>query len=126
MALLATLCFAGPSVLDLEPDRQRLSASLAAPGAEFLLGAALARAVLAHPLFLVCDEPSSQLDLVVQTDVLDLVAEFAREDGVGVLLIAHDPAILRRYAHRAFRLLAGGQLVELPDGAEIGLARASA
>jgi len=77
---------------------------------------ALARAVLAHPLFLVCDEPSSQLDYVVQADVLDLVAEISREDGVAVLLISHDPSILRRYAHRSFRLAGSGRLMRLPEG----------
>ncbi|MEV0081670.1 ATP-binding cassette domain-containing protein [Saccharopolyspora sp. NPDC050642] len=56
--------------------------------------AALARALLARPAALICDEITSGQDLINQAELLDLLAEAARTTAVGLVLISHDlPAI---------------------------------
>ncbi|WP_268951832.1 ATP-binding cassette domain-containing protein [Saccharopolyspora elongata] len=56
--------------------------------------AALARALLARPAALICDEITSGQDLINQAELLGLLAEAARTTAVGLVLISHDlPAI---------------------------------
>ncbi|GAA1974618.1 ABC transporter ATP-binding protein [Amycolatopsis minnesotensis] len=55
---------------------------------------ALARALLARPRLLVCDEVTSALDPVTTAGVLGLVAESAAEQGTALLMIGHDRAAL--------------------------------
>ncbi|PKW16578.1 ABC transporter ATP-binding protein [Saccharopolyspora spinosa] len=56
--------------------------------------AALARALLARPVALICDEITSGQDLINQAELLDLLAETVRTAAVGLVLISHDlPAV---------------------------------
>ncbi len=56
---------------------------------------ALARVLLLKPVFLVADEPTSRLDFSVQAKIVRLLMRLAKERRMGVLLISHDPALLR-------------------------------
>ena len=87
-----------PQVLSRRPD--------ALSGGE-MQRLAIARIVLVKPSFLVCDEPSSRLDMVVQRQAVDLLVEFAQELEIGLLFITHDKRVLERIADRT---------VELKDG----------
>ncbi|GAB1361511.1 ATP-binding cassette domain-containing protein [Rhodobacter sp.] len=69
--------------------------------------AALARALLRAKPLLLLDEPFSALGPALKTEMLDLVAEVARETGATVLMVTHDPADARRIA---------GQTVLVADG----------
>jgi iron complex transport system ATP-binding protein len=80
-----------------------------------LSGGELQRAVLARALaqdapLLLLDEPTTGLDLGHQIDVLELIDELRREDGLSVLSTMHDLTLAGRFADR-FALLSHGRLV---------------
>ena len=68
---------------------------------------ALAQALAQEPRLLLLDEPTSHLDLNHRLQVLDLVRELAREEGIGVLAVFHDLDLAARYADRIAVVAAG-------------------
>jgi iron complex transport system ATP-binding protein len=70
----------------------------------------LARALAQGATLLLLDEPTSALDIGHQQEVLDLVDQLRRDDGLSVLATMHDLSIAGEYADRML-LLAGGRVV---------------
>lgn len=68
---------------------------------------ALARALLAEPQVLVCDEVTSSLDVSVQAEIVELLQGLQDERGLTLLFITHDLALARLVATRTAVLLAG-------------------
>lgn len=75
----------------------------------------IARVLLGQPDFIVCDEPSSRLDMSVQRQALDMIAAYVRDQSAAALLISHDLEILRKRADWIFELDGNGRLVAITD-----------
>ncbi|WP_269845278.1 ABC transporter ATP-binding protein [Candidimonas nitroreducens] len=71
----------------------------------------IAMALAARPALLIADEPTTALDVTVQAQILDLLAQMQREMGMAMLLITHDLAVVRNVAHYV-ALMRHGQIVE--------------
>lgn len=67
---------------------------------------AIARALLADPVFLFADEPTSRLDPITQQETMAALREVSRERGLAVLLVTHDQAMARKVAGRQIALRA--------------------
>ena len=78
---------------------------------------AIARAIVSDPTFLLCDEPTGDLDRKAADEIMDLVTRLVREFGKTVLMVTHDPAVARR-AQATLRL-EKGSLVGAPEGAGV-------
>jgi len=71
----------------------------------------LARALAVGPEVLIADEPVSALDVLVQKQVLELMVRLHHDDGLALVLIAHDLAVVRSACRRLI-VLRAGEIVE--------------
>ncbi|MFC5585121.1 ABC transporter ATP-binding protein [Nitratireductor kimnyeongensis] len=72
---------------------------------------AIARALAARPSLIVFDEPVSALDQSIRSEILRLITELQKSEGLTYLFIAHDLAVVRLVSHRV-AIMESGRIVE--------------
>ncbi|BAU72609.1 ABC transporter ATP-binding protein [Metapseudomonas furukawaii] len=73
---------------------------------------AIAMAIAAEPKLLIADEPTTALDVTIQAQIMDLLLDLQRDQGMGLVLITHDLAVVAETANRVCVMYAG-QAVEI-------------
>ena len=61
--------------------------------------AAIARAIISRPKFLVCDEPVASLDLTLKASIIELLMELQNTLGLTIMYISHNLGLVRKIAH---------------------------
>jgi dipeptide transport system ATP-binding protein len=67
----------------------------------------IAMAIALKPALLIADEPTTALDVTIQSEVLDLMLGLQKENQMSILFISHDLALVSKYAQRVFVIYAG-------------------
>jgi len=67
----------------------------------------IAMMLIPRPRLLIADEPTSALDVSVQADVLRLIDDLVRDNGMGLILISHDLPLVARYCDKILVMNAG-------------------
>ena len=80
--------------------------------------AMIAMALACQPRLLLADEPTTALDVTLRGQMLDLLGELQRRNGMAVLLITHDLNLVRRFADRV-AVMENGHIVEQGTVAEV-------
>jgi len=79
---------------------------------------AIAIAIALTPKLLIADEPTTALDVTTQAQILDLLKTLIREDGMGMILITHDLAVVAETADRV-AVMKSGEIVEQGEVGQI-------
>lgn len=78
----------------------------------------IAMALCCNPDLLICDEPTTALDVTIQAQILDLINELKEETGTSVMMITHDLGVIAEVADDVMVMYAG-KVVEHASGDQI-------
>jgi peptide/nickel transport system ATP-binding protein len=79
---------------------------------------AIAMALACNPTVLIADEPTTALDVTVQTEIIDLILRVVREHGTALVFVSHDMAVVSQVAERVL-VMRTGAVVEEGDVADV-------
>ncbi len=71
----------------------------------------IAMAIICKPKLLICDEPTTALDVTVQKEILNLLKQLQIQNRMSILFISHDLALVKRFADRVL-VMQKGRVVE--------------
>jgi peptide/nickel transport system ATP-binding protein len=77
----------------------------------------IAMALACNPKLLIADEPTTALDVTIQAQILDLMAELKHRVGAAIVLITHDLGVVAEVAERVMVMYAGRKVEEAPVAA---------
>ena len=80
--------------------------------------AMIAAAIVQRPKLLICDEPTTALDVTIQAQILELLKKLNRESGMSMLFISHNLNVVRKLCRRV-AVMQRGVLVEEGDTDEV-------
>jgi ABC-type lipoprotein export system ATPase subunit len=72
---------------------------------------AIARAIINHPKILFADEPTGNLDSHTGAEIMELIRDLNRNEGMTVVMVTHERNLAERYAERMI-FMADGQMTE--------------
>ena len=78
----------------------------------------IAMAMCCHPSLLICDEPTTALDVTVQKTILQLIRDLQKEENMGVILITHDLGVVAEISDKV-EMMFKGEIVEQNSVKEI-------
>ena len=78
----------------------------------------IAMALSCNPKLIIADEPTTALDVTIQAQILDLMADLSEEFGTSLIIITHNLGVVARYAKRVIVMYAG-KIVESATAEEI-------
>ncbi len=78
----------------------------------------IARTLIMKPKFVICDEPTSMLDVSIRISIMDLMLNLAKDLDVSYLYITHDLAVARYMCNR-IAVMFNGKIVEIADTEEL-------
>ncbi|MFL5739491.1 MAG: ABC transporter ATP-binding protein [Flavisolibacter sp.] len=78
----------------------------------------IAMAMCCRPSLLICDEPTTALDVTVQKNILELIRELQQQENMGVVFITHDLGVVAELAHRV-AIMYKGEIVEQNSTSQI-------
>ena len=78
----------------------------------------IARTLIMKPKFVVCDEPTSMLDVSIRISIMDLMLNLAKDLEVSYLYITHDLAVARYMCNR-IAVMFNGKIVEIAETEEL-------
>jgi len=100
-----------------EPARRALSYPHQLSGGQ-RQRAMIAMALACKPKLLVADEPTTALDVTIQVQILELLNQLQRDEGMAILMITHDLNLVKRFADRV-GVMQQGRLLEQADTATL-------
>jgi peptide/nickel transport system ATP-binding protein len=74
----------------------------------------IAIALACNPKLLIADEPTTALDVTIQAQILELMADLKRRTGTAIILITHDLGVVAEFAQRVMVMYAGRKVEEAP------------
>ena len=82
------------------------------------LNCLIASAFVCNPKILICDEPTTALDVTIQAEIVKLLKRLNKEHGTAILFISHDLSLIKQICNRVL-VMKGGYVVESGETKQI-------